>query len=111
MNPNTDMSTKDVTDAANVETANNVVPPGWPGLIIYCIRHLGPAVVLASAMTAVSLYGINKVYTDMQALNGSVLIAFNDRTKVDAEHVATLQVIQNTLHSIDQKLTRVKIEP
>jgi predicted transglutaminase-like protease len=105
------MSVGDLTEAANRETNKNMVPDGWPGLIIYSIRHLGPSVVLSVAMTAVTLYGLNKIYTDMQLTNAAVLMAFNDRTKIETEHVATMKAMQSTLLSIDQRLSRVKIEP
>lgn len=74
----------------------------WPKLIVWAIGNLGPGVVIALGMAAVTSLALKQVYGDNRALMEKMMGIIEKKAETDAASVEAQRQISDGLRSIAQ---------
>ncbi|MDB6079088.1 MAG: hypothetical protein JWO82_2835 [Akkermansiaceae bacterium] len=101
------MSTDDIHDVASKDTPSEIeVPKSMYGLIVWAVGRFGPGILIALA----AVYGLNKVYTDMQvqnermvgdmkAQNAAMVEVIRSQTSVNSQVANSLQELSKAVEN------------
>jgi hypothetical protein len=93
------MSKQQLIEIANADTPMGVnVPPTWSALAMWAVGRWGGGIVIAGIM----LVAANRVYEDLSTLNRTVLTAFQENSKIQAQQAIAI----NALTGAVEQLTR-----